>query len=737
MRKLNVFAHTPKCAGSSVTRSIVEAVGSRNVQLVHDRLFEPTVAFNIDPEGFLESFKRDIAANPPSVQFIMGHLYIRKYEDVEDCFRFTFLRDPVDRLISNYYFWRQPDRRPAEKHHLFDYVRDNDLSLLQFARLPYMRWFFTKMFFRDVKMASFDFVGFQEDFDSDVHRLSNALDVPLEVKQVNTGIYDGDASRREALRADRHLLAELRGLLKDDIEFYAQLLQRHKPSKTVQMLGADQPRNAPAAPEPVGSMPSNYYDAQAMRRVVAQKNHRMMIGGLWEELGSLQLDYLRSQGLRPEHRLLDIGCGSLRLGVRAVNFLDPGNYVGTDLNEAFLEVGYQEEILPAGLDWKLPRSNLVTDGEFTFAGIPKQIDVAIAQSVFTHLPLNHLRLCLARLANHLTGPCTFLFTVFLAPEGRESDTVEQYPGIVTHPHKDPYHYRVEDIHHAAAGLPWTIEFIGPWGHPRNQMRVRARLKKEEQQIRSDIAAQNLATRDLSAQEARNLHAGAEHYTAYVGPPTQWDFMGATQFRLLTALGLREHHKVLDLGCGSLRAGRFLILYLSEGNYHGIEPNTWLVEDAIERELGRDLVRLKRPNFSSSNTFDTESFGAQFDFIVAQSIFSHAGPELVRAALQQFRKTLAPDGLALVTFIHPAKMPDVPIEAPGWTYPGCTTYEPARIMELISAAGLAGRQLPWYHPRQTWYVLGTDPGKLPLPELDRHLSGAVLRDPEFVDSISSA
>jgi cyclopropane fatty-acyl-phospholipid synthase-like methyltransferase len=62
-------------------------------------------------------------------------------------------------------------------------------------------------------------------------------------------------------------------------------------------------------------------------------------------------------------------------------------------------------------------------------------------------------------------------------------------------------------------------------------------------------------------DASKLNPGDKHYKAYVGPPTQYDFMGATQFRLLCTLGLREQHKVLDFGCGSLRAGRLLLSYL--------------------------------------------------------------------------------------------------------------------------------------------------------------------------------
>ena len=61
-----------------------------------------------------------------------------------------------------------------------------------------------------------------------------------------------------------------------------------------------------------------------------------------------------------------------------------------------------------------------------------------------------------------------------------------------------------------------------------------------------------ALRRLTDVEARSLATGTEHYTSFVGPPDQYDLMGATQFRLLTTLGLRDTHRVLDFGCGSLR-----------------------------------------------------------------------------------------------------------------------------------------------------------------------------------------
>jgi hypothetical protein len=52
---------------------------------------------------------------------------------------------------------------------------------------------------------------------------------------------------------------------------------------------------------------------------------------------------------------------------------------------------------------------------------------------------------------------------------------------------------------------------------------------------------------------RGLQLGDHHYRAFVDFPGRYDVgAAAMQFSLLTALGLREDHSLLDIGCGSLR-----------------------------------------------------------------------------------------------------------------------------------------------------------------------------------------
>lgn len=198
-----------------------------------------------------------------------------------------------------------------------------------------------------------------------------------------------------------------------------------------------------------------------------------------------------------------------------------------------------------------------------------------------------------------------------------------------------------------------------------------------------------------------LQPGDNHYKAYVGPPKKYDLVGAMQFNLLTNFGLRDFHKLLDIGCGSLRSGKLLISYLRVGNYYGIEPNNWLIEEGIKNETGEDLINIKKPNFLNSEKFELHKFNEEFDFLIAQSIFSHATENQIKTCLSEAKKVLKPKGLFLATFV----LGETNYKGDSWVYPDCVTYTEDHIKTLINNQKLNVIKLNSVHPNnQTWFVI---------------------------------
>ena len=259
-----------------------------------------------------------------------------------------------------------------------------------------------------------------------------------------------------------------------------------------------------------------------------------------------------------------------------------------------------------------------------------------------------------------------------------------------------------------------------FGHPRSEIipwlhqgcKVEMRTQAQTHLVnRFQEAASNpippFAGTEQSTPQNPTLEPGDSHYRAYVGRVENYDVIAALQFNLLTLLGLREQHRLLDLGCGSLRGGRLFIPYLRVGNYFGIEPNAWLIEEAITHEVGSELIALKQPRFSHNDDFRLDLFEVCFDFILAQSIFSHAGPTQIRQALASARSVLEPSGLLVATF---GERTEEEIQDM-WVYPGLNFYHWSTIASLCSEVGLHCCKLDWPHPQQTWFAAACNSGRL--------------------------
>ena len=207
--------------------------------------------------------------------------------------------------------------------------------------------------------------------------------------------------------------------------------------------------------------------------------------------------------------------------------------------------------------------------------------------------------------------------------------------------------------------------------------------------------------EARAERRRHVESWKEapRYRSWVGPPLKYDSNAAMQFNVLTSLGLREDHFLLDIGCGSLRAGRLFIPYLRPQRYFGIERERWLVEEGIEHELGRDAVRIKRPTFSHNEDWRLSVFDRDFDFMVAQSIFTHTAISQMRVIMSEAKKVLKEDGTMAATYIPD----DSNYEGEEWAERAA--YQPEFMASLAQEAGLEIADLGWPHPnvRQSWLI----------------------------------
>lgn len=197
---------------------------------------------------------------------------------------------------------------------------------------------------------------------------------------------------------------------------------------------------------------SSYY--RHFMRMRAKQDPKAAVGGMWDEIGQLQFETLLSFGLQPSHRLLDIGCGALRGGVRFIGHLDPANYTGIDISEHILEAG--KELLPPGLlDARRPRLLQNTNLRFS-EFLDGEFDFVLAQSVFTHMPRSEIEECLTYLPRVLAPNGLFVFTVFF-------DERERYD-----PKMENFFYPKSEVEKMCIRHGWSPSFVEEFKHPRDQ-----------------------------------------------------------------------------------------------------------------------------------------------------------------------------------------------------------------------------------------------------------------------------
>lgn len=132
----------------------------------------------------------------------------------------------------------------------------------------------------------------------------------------------------------------------------------------------------------------------------------------WDKHGKMQLEFLKDRGMKPDHFLLDFGCGTGRLATKAVSYLENGHYVGMDISGQAIAHASRHDY-----SGKVPLFIHKEDGRFP-AEKPWRFHHIFSHSVATHLPPEHMELLFSDLAMMDFGQ--WLFTFKPAAENRRS-----------------------------------------------------------------------------------------------------------------------------------------------------------------------------------------------------------------------------------------------------------------------------------------------------------------------------
>lgn len=213
------------------------------------------------------------------------------------------------------------------------------------------------------------------------------------------------------------------------------------------------------------------WDAALRRRapLTPARRHVHDIGGfdfhdIGRRLAALAIDL---GGLRPDDRILDVGCGFGRLAVALMSYIENGEYVGVDLDPRGIR-WCRTHISPSHPNFWFAHADVanshynprgrVLPTEFRFPCATASVDVAFAGSLFTHLlppAADHYVWELARVLKPGGRVVATFFLLDEAIRGRLANPLVQ-PQFTAFP--APY-YAVADVSDPEAAIAYDVEVV--------------------------------------------------------------------------------------------------------------------------------------------------------------------------------------------------------------------------------------------------------------------------------------
>ena len=181
--------------------------------------------------------------------------------------------------------------------------------------------------------------------------------------------------------------------------------------------------------------------------------------------------------------------------------------------------------------------------------------------------------------------------------------------------------------------------------------------------------------------------GEKWYKTAASGGEKWKH-GKLHLEFMIKQGLCPQHRLLEVGCRPLRAGRFFIRYLNTANYCGFDNCLDFVEEDARLVKSLNLSK-KLPTIWHTTDFDVAKVNRPVKFAWAYSVFTHLMPEQIERCLNSVRSVLTNHG-AFFASCNLASTTDTGYKH-GWRdEQHVTHYTKKDIKELAKEAGMSSQ-----------------------------------------------
>lgn len=167
-----------------------------------------------------------------------------------------------------------------------------------------------------------------------------------------------------------------------------------------------------------GAKFGDFYVQNAAKSIARNIPHptlgkKLRSGVEWSQAGIRQLEFLKGEGLQPQHTVVDFGCGSLLVGQHLIRYLDPECYWGLDITDIFIQMGVAQ-LVPELLAERKPKLKIINPSTLSEAR-DAEADFVYCRAVLRHVPPAELEEFFDELMSVVAPKTRLLVTGMCAP----------------------------------------------------------------------------------------------------------------------------------------------------------------------------------------------------------------------------------------------------------------------------------------------------------------------------------